>query len=158
MARKVLIIIDLQVGFVKKQTQYVPDFIQRLLEREHFDLVVQTRWENYMGSLYEEQLGYQAVGNSAETELVIKEFSDHVITRTAYSCCTDRLMRLIEKTDDIRICGLETDACVMGTLFDLWDMGFRFHVYEKGVGTNAKDLQKPALRMIERQFGKEVLI
>lgn len=46
----------------------------------------------------------------------------------------------------------------MATLFDLWDLGYRFHVYEKGVGTTAGDLQEAALRMIRRQFGKNTVI
>ena len=155
---KVLIIIDVQKGFAEKKTMHVVDFIRSLLQKERFDVIVQSRWENYMGSKYETDLGYDSVGNSAETELLIPEHSDHVITRTCYSCMCDKLRRLINKDDDIYVVGLETDACVLATLFDLWDEGYKFHVYRKGVGTNAKNLEGPALALIERQFGKKVLI
>lgn len=158
MSRKVLIMIDLQKGFVSKPTEKVITFVSKLLQKEHFDLIVQSRWENYMGSQYEERLDYQAVGNSSETEMCFQHLTDHIITRTCYSCWGDKLSKLISKDDDLHIVGLETDACVMGTLFSLWDNGFKFHVYEDGVGTPDKDLQKAAIRMIKRQFGKECVI
>lgn len=158
MSRKVLIIIDVQNGFVNKATQYAVDNLGKLLEKEHFDVVVQSRWENYMGSQYEKRLDYQAVGNSYEAELVFPSYADHVITRTCYSCWGPKLEAILQPDDDIYVVGLETDACVMGTLFSLWDHEYRFHVYEKCVATGRKDLQKPALEMIRRQFGKECLI
>ena len=158
MSRRVLIMIDLQKGFVSKPTEKVVQFVVKLLEKEKFDLVIQFRWENYMGSQYEEQLGYQAVGNSSETEMCFPYATDHIITRTCYSCWGPEMERLVNKDDEIFIVGLETDACVMGTLFSLWDNGYKFKVYEEGVGTPDRDLQKAAIRMIKRQFGKGCVI
>lgn len=158
MSRRVLIIIDVQKGFVTRHTQKVVDNIQKHLNSTHYDVVIQSRWENYMGSLYEERLGYHAVGNTAETDMVIKDHTDHVITRTAYSCITDRCIKLLQKDDEIYVCGLETDACVMGTCFSLWDLGYHFYVLEKCTGTNAKDLNDAAFKMMRRQFGKDSVV
>lgn len=158
MSRKVLLMIDLQTGFVAKGTDKVVKFTEKLLQTEKFDLIVQSRWENYMGSRYEKELGYSAVGNSLETGMCFPQYADHVITRTCYTCWGEKLERLIQKDDDIYVVGLETDACVMATLFSLWDNGYKFHVYENGVGTPNKDMQKVALQMIRRQFGKECVI
>ncbi len=158
MARRVLLMIDLQEGFVAKQTQSVIDFVTKLMQKERFDLIIQSRWENYMGSQYERQLNYSAVGNSKETAMCFPNLSDHVITRTCYSCWGEKLKKLLQPEDDIYIVGLETDACVMATLFSLWDNGYKFKVYEKGVGTTQKDLQKSAIAMIRRQFGKDCVV
>ena len=158
MSRKVLLMIDLQKGFVCKGTEKVVQFVQKLLDKEHFDVIIQSRWENYMGSPYERRLNYQAVGNSSETEMCFPHATDHIITRTCYSCWGPKLEKLINRDDDIYVVGLETDACVMGTLFSLWDNNYNFYVYEEGVGTPDKDLQKAAIRMIRRQFGKGCVI
>lgn len=158
MSRKVLLIIDVQVGFVKKKQQRVADFIQTLVNRGGWDIIIQSRWENYIGSQYEERLGYTDVGNSMESQMLIHTPDDHIISRTTYSCFGPKLEKLVSKEDTIYVVGLETDACVLGTLFDLWDHGYKFKVYEKGVGTGAEDLQRPALKLIQRQFGKDVLV
>lgn len=155
---KVLLIIDVQNGFVKKQTQYVVDNLRKLLSKERYDKIIQTRWENYMGSRYEEQLGYTAVGNTQETDTVFHDVGDIVITRCAYSAYTDKLVKNISKDDEIYVCGLETDACVLGTCFSLWDNGYKFKVIENCTGTNAKDLHKPSIKLMQRQFGKDCIV
>lgn len=154
---KVLIIIDVQNEFVNHETEPVVQFIARLLDDEHWDLVIQSRWENCSGSQYETRLGYYA-GYSSQSEPFLKPPGGQIFSRTTYSCVNDKLLKLISKDDDIYVTGLETDACVMATLFDLWDLGYRFHVYEKGVGTTAGDFQEAALGMIRRQFGKNTVI
>lgn len=160
MTRKVLIIIDVQKGFVNtKAAMKVVDLIQKHLKTTHYDLVIQSRWENYMGSQYETQLGYDAVGNSAETEMIIKDYGDHIITRTAYSCLTEKAKKLLQHDDEIFLCGLETDACVLGTCFSLWDNDYRhFHVIEKLTTTNQGRLHEPALQIMRRQFGKTAVV
>ena len=158
MGRRVLLMIDMQKGFIQKPTEKAVQFVEQLLQKERFDLIIQSRWENYMGSRYEEDLGYQAVGNSSETEMCFPNHTDHVITRTCYSCWGEKFKRLLREDDEIFVVGVETDACVMATLFSLWDNNFRFKVYEKGTGTNRRGLQGPAIEMIKRQFGKECVI
>lgn len=159
MSSKVLLIIDVQDGFAKsKETKRAVEFIMNKLVPQRWDKIIQSRWENHMGSRYERDLGYCAVGDTKETGMIVSTDGDHVITRTCYSCFCEKLERLLSKEDEIYVCGLETDACVLATLFDLWDHGYRFYVYEDGVATNAKELQKGTLRLITRQFGKDVLI
>lgn len=158
MGRKVLLIIDLQAGFVAKGMDKVVKYVQSLVQSKGWDVIIQTRWENYMGSQYEERLGYNAVGNSKETKMVLDNVTDHIITRTCYTCWGEKLERLIRKDDEIHVVGLETDACVMATLFSLWDNGYHFKVHSSGVATPDKALQAAALKMIVRQFGKDSLI
>lgn len=155
---KVLIIIDVQRGFVKEATEFVPRNIEILLAKERYDKVIQTKWENYRGSRYEKDLGYFGVSDPAETELCIKSHTDCVISRCAYSCVNDELLKVISKDDDIDLCGLETDACVLGTCFALWDLGYRFHVIEQCTGTNAKELHEASIRLMRRQFGTQSVI
>ena len=158
MSRKVLLIVDVQRGFIKKGTEKVPANIQAHLHRDTYDLVIQSRWENYKGSKYEMALGYTEVGNSAQTELLITDHTDHVVSRCQYSCITEKMLHLLKKDDTIFVVGVDTDACVLATLFDLWDLGYKFHVYKDCVGTSAKKLQEPVLQLITRNFGKECLL
>lgn len=156
--RKVFLIIDVQRGFIKKGMERIPANIIAHLTQEKYDLVIQSRWENYMGSRYETSLGYTAVGNSAQTEMLITDRTDHVISRCQYSCVVERLLRVVDTEDTIYVAGVDIDACVLATLYDLWDMGFKFHVYKDSAGTSAKGLTAPTLQLITRNFGKGCLL
>lgn len=156
--RKVLLIIDVQRGFIKKGMEKIVPNILSHISKEHFDLIIQSRWENYMGSRYESALGYTDVGNSAQTEMLITDYSDHVISRCQYSCVVDKLTRIIDKEDIIFVAGVDIDACVLATLYDLWDGGYTFHVFKDSVGTSGKGLTAPTLQLITRNFGKRCLL
>lgn len=158
MSRRVLLIIDVQRGFVKEQTQPIVEHIQELLQRETFDLVIQAQWKNYVESRFEQELNYSEMKGHEQTALIFENYGAHIITRSQYSCLTDSLRRLIAKEDMIFIVGLETDACVLATLYDLWDEGYHFKVYRDCIGTNCEELQTPALKLIERNFGTAVFI
>lgn len=153
--RKVLLIIDVQEPFLSENTQRVPVFLQDLIERERFELVIQSCWQNYPGSRYEAELGYKL---GAQASPVISCPGGKVLLRSTYSAVNEELRQLIQKSDRLYIAGLESDACVLATLFDLWDAGFSFRVYRDGIGTNRKDLAEPTLALIRRQFGEGVFI
>lgn len=153
--RKVLLIIDVQDPFVGEKTREVVGFLQELLQREQFQCVIQSCWQNHSGSRYETQLGYE---QGREAKPAIHWPDAQVLVRSTYSALNEELRRLLRKEDEIYVAGLETDACVLATLFGLWDGGFSFRVYRKGVGTNREDLAEPALALIRRQFGEGVLL
>lgn len=153
--RKVLLIIDVQEPFLSEQTQAVPEFLRELLQRERFDLVIQSCWQNYPGSPYETRLGYD---RGMEARPLLSCPGEKVLFRSTYSAVNGELRGCIRQDDRLYVAGLETDACILATLFDLWDAGFSFHLYREGVGTNRSDLAEPALALISRQFGDEVLL
>lgn len=156
--RKVLLIVDVQRGFIKKGMEKIVGNIRRHIGSVNYDLVIQSRWENAMGSQYERVLGYTSVGNSAESSLLIEECQEHVITRCQYSCVTDKFLTLVDKEDTVFVVGVDTDACVLATLYSLWDYGYTFHVYKDSVGTSARIPQSALFTLITRNFGKGCLI
>lgn len=153
--RRVLLIIDVQEAFVSEETQEVPEFLEGLLGRERFELVIQSCWQNYPGSPYETRLGY---GRGREAEPLLSIPGARVLFRSTYSAVNEELRRWIRPEDRLCVAGLETDACILATLFDLWDGGFSFQLYREGVGTNESKLAQPALALIRRQFGEQVFL
>lgn len=156
--RKVLLIVDVQQGFIKKGMEKILTNIEQHLAKEHYDLVIQSKWENHMGSNYEQELGYTQVGNSTQSNLLITDYTENLIVRCQYTCITDKFHKLVDKDDTIYVVGVDLDACVLSTLYSLWDQGYKFHVYEDSVGTPVKALHKPTLQLITRNFGKGCLI
>ena len=156
--RKVLMIIDVQSGFIKKGMDKTVANIEAKLKKNTYDLIIQTLWENYMGSQYEERLDYTDVGNSDQAHMMIQCNTDVIVSRCQYSAITEKMLKHIKKTDTIYVVGVDSDACVLATLFDLWDMGFEFYVYKDCINTSAKGLNDAVLKLIARNFGKKVLI
>lgn len=156
--RKVLLIVDVQRGFVKHGMDKIVTNIEKHLAKEHFDLIIQSKWVNHMGSAWERELGYTDVGNSTQEELLIQEHQEHLITRCQYTCVTEKFQQLVDKDDTIFVVGVDIDACVLATLYSLWDQGYKFHVYEDSVGTARRSLHRPTLELITRNFGKGCLV
>lgn len=156
--RKVLLIIDVQQGFMKRGMGDVALAIRKHCASNNYDLIIQSKWVNHMGSRFERDLGYTEVGNSEEERLLIEEYQDTIIERTEYSCLTPRLRSILRKEDTIYVAGVDTDACVLATLFALWDGGYTFHVLKNLVATGQRKLQEPTLQLITRNFGKRCLV
>lgn len=153
--RRVLLIIDVQKQFLNGNTRRVVEFLQKLLREEKFDCVIQSCWQNSPGSRYETELGYRE-GRDARPLLHCP--GETVLLRANYSATNYELLDLLRSGDEIFVAGLETDACVLATLFALWDRGFCFRVFREGAGTKREELQEPALALIRRQFGAQVLV
>lgn len=154
--RRVLLMIDVQEPFISARTQSVPAFLRDLMERERFESVIQSCWQNYPGSRYETELGYRLGMRAAPP--AISWPGAKVLLRSTYSAVNEELIGLLQRSDRLYIAGLESDACVLATLFDLWDAGFSFRVYRQGIGTNRTDLAEPTLALIRRQFGAEIFV
>lgn len=158
MGRKVLLIIDVQRLFITEQTRYLVSKIKRRLALYSYDLVIQSRWVNSEDTLFFKALGYQDGFKWSDGDLAIHDDSHYVITRSSYSCITRELQNLLHDDDEIFVCGLETDACVLASCFSLWDLGYTFHVLRQCVYTSDKDRNAQVLSLMQRQFGSDVLV
>jgi nicotinamidase-related amidase len=153
-----LIVIDLQKGFVKPQSDHILPVIDRILRHNSFGLILQTKYVNPKGSTLERNLGWTALRSSDDEEFVFDIKGAKIFSRSRYSAVDDKMLKLLKPTDRIYLCGLETDACVLATAFSLFDAGLKVHIIEDATATNAKFGEEPALDIIKRNFGKECLV
>lgn len=111
--RKVLLLIDYQKGFKSDCSKATVPAIEKLARRGGWDDIIQTMWLNSKepDSPYIQNLGYTE--NSAYDK---------------YSCVEDGLVRLLHGNTMTYIAGWESDACVLGTCFDLFDKGVPFRI------------------------------
>lgn len=154
MPRKVLVIVDVQSCFVTSKTQPVVDNIRRHLNENEYDVVIQTRWSNVVGSIFDRNLGCVSGCSNEDSEMLIKDDSYYVRThKCRYSGFTKGVVELLKCDDEIYICGLELDTTVLATCFSFWDAGYTFHVLRDCVGTNVESIEETVLSMMVRQFG-----
>jgi len=128
--KPVLVVVDVQNGFITEHSKPVIPTIVNLVRRwqaAHGDVVF-SRYLNYAGSPFERLLGWTKMANGPDTELVTEltpYLSPHtpVIDKYIYTLFTPEGTHLINERGwtDLYICGIDTDICVLKTAVDAFE-------------------------------------
>jgi nicotinamidase-related amidase len=146
-----IIIVDLQKAFPIPR-----ELVERIEARSRdFPRRVFTRFFNVPESLFRRKLKRSSCQpGTAETELLLPvRPGDLVIEKTGYSLAPPQVQQIANA--GIRralVCGADTDACVLGVVFTLFDAGIDCEV-EPELCWSSTGLHEPAVRIIREQFG-----
>lgn len=147
---RALIVVDLQQAF--DVPPKVVEGIRRYARR--FDRRIFTRFVNPRNSLFRRELNQRCcAATSADTRLLIDpEPDDLVITKYGYglSAAALRTIRGL-RAKEVIVCGIDTDACVLGVMFSLFDAKIPCRV-KAGHCWSSSGLHHPALQIIRQQF------
>lgn len=160
--KKALIVIDVQNYFMNPLTKDLPGKIKRYVEnhKDEFDLFIFTNFVNDPSS-NSYKSGWKECASPPDTELVdelkpVLKFGK-VFSKNALSALkVKEIKRLLEqnKIDELYICGIDTDCCVLATSYDGFDQGYNITVLENLSMTHTgKNLHDFALKMINRNIG-----
>src|SRR5688572_33229726 len=147
---RALVIVDVQRAFTPP-----PAFLKKL-ERyaRRFPCRIFTRYINPAGSMFRRLLKQKCCApGSTDTELLITpDAGDLVINKSSYGLTPRHLKQLHRrKIRQVTVCGLDTDACVLGVMFSLFDAGIECHLKEN-MCWSSSGLHKPAVAIIRAQF------
>lgn len=143
-------IVDVQAAFAPP-----PGFLLKLKRYSKiFPCRVFTRYINPAGSMFRRVLKQKCCApGSADTRLLIEPSpGDLTITKSSYGLKPADISRL--KRHGIRqltVCGMDTDACVLGVMFSLVDAGLVCHVKES-LCWSSSGLHRPAVKIIRELF------
>ena len=128
--KPVLVVVDVQNGFITKHSQPVIPIIVDLVRRWQTARsdVIFSRYLNYAGSPFEQLIGWTKMVDGPETE-IITELTPYVSPQTPvvdkyiYTLFTSEGARLVEQHGwtDLYICGIDTDICVLKTAVDAFE-------------------------------------
>jgi nicotinamidase-related amidase len=149
-AAEPLVIVDLQRAFPVPPE--IVDRIHRYARR--FERRIFTRFENPEGSLFRTRLNLHACKpGSPDTALLIEpQNGDWVLTKRGYGLTPSHVKRI--KALGVRratVCGIDTDACVLGVMFSLFDAGIDCRV-KPDLCWSSSGLHEAGLKIIEQQF------
>ena len=162
--KNVLVVIDLQVGFIKDNTVKVADKIHNLLDSGKYYAVIATRFTNIPGSSYDSFLGWTGMMEEEEKALLpfVEEHADIIVNKCSYSCVknTNFIQSLVSLCDglpdEVTLVGVDTDACVLATAIDLFEMGIRPIIIEDCVDSSGGDeCHEAGMLLLKRSIGKE---
>lgn len=149
-SENLLVIVDLQRAFP------VPPKLVEKIRRysRRFDLRIFTRFVNPEGSLFRKLMDMHVCPpGSPDTALLIEpDEGDIVFTKAGYGLTSRHIARL--KRAGVKratVCGIDTDACVLGVMFTLFDAGIDCRV-KPDCCWSSSGLHRPAIKIIENQF------
>lgn len=121
-----LIIIDMQKGFINKNTEHLVTKIADFVKKRSFDLVIGTRYINndYTAChIYEGWDDCWEGSKSAELIPEIESLCNEVVDKHEYSCWGSPLKYLLKKysIEKLVFCGVNTGCCVLASVFDAYD-------------------------------------
>ncbi|HRE84357.1 MAG TPA: isochorismatase family cysteine hydrolase [Opitutaceae bacterium] len=145
-----LLIVDVQHAFpiparlVEKIRHYSESFSRRVF----------TRFVNPKGSFFRTQLKMTCCPpGSKETELrLVPARGDLILDKATYGLRPGQIEQL--RRAGIRrviLCGVETDACVLGIMFSLFDAGIKAEI-QSDLCWSSTGLHRHALKIIATQF------
>lgn len=130
----VLVVVDVQNGFVTEHSQHVVPVIEQLVQ-EWLDRgrdVVFTRYLNYDDSPFEKIMGWSKLKESPEIDIVdelqdLSRKATAVIDKKIYTLFNDEGTALadVRQWTDMFVCGIDTEVCVLKTAVDAFEHGIR---------------------------------
>lgn len=148
---RALVIVDVQRAFAPP-----PSFLRKL-ERysRRFPCRIFTRYLNPPGSAFRRLLKQKCCApHSRDVELLIQPGKeDLVLDKVARYGLTLSQIRQLKRRNirRVTVCGLDTDACVLGVMFSLFDEGIECHLKED-MCWSSSGLHRPAVKIIREQF------
>jgi nicotinamidase-related amidase len=147
---RALLIVDVQRAFSPPE-RFV-DKLRRYSRR--FPCRIFTRYVNPPGSMFRTQLKQKCCApGSPDTELLIEpDDGDLVFSKSTYGLTAAHLRQLRRrKIRRVTVCGQDTDACVLGVMFSLFDHGIECHLKEN-MCWSSSGLHRPAVTIAREQF------
>lgn len=160
-AGHVLLIIDVQRGFITPDTRHIPAAVEAL--QADFEHVFATRFENLPGSPYRRLLDWTAfTPGSADTELAFTPRPGaQVLTKSVYSAVDGDLLDALAylSAGTVHLCGIATDNCVLKTAADLFEAGLRPVVLAHACASHGgADAHDAGITVLKRLIGEAQVI
>jgi len=156
----ILLIIDVQAGFINPSTAHIPEAIERLQGR--FATVFASRFENAPDSPFRRWKGLARFApGMPETALAFAPRADAaVFAKAGYSAATDAVIAAAKAADlPVHLCGIATDNCVLATAIGLFEAGIRPIVIADACASHAgPDYHEAGLLLLKRLLGEAQIL
>jgi nicotinamidase-related amidase len=161
----VLVVVDVQNGFVTEGSRHVVPVITDLVERWQASGgdTVFTRYINYEGSPYQRLIKWNELMTSPQIDIVpeLIPYADKataIIDKRVYSVfADDNGRRLISERGwtNIYICGIDTDGCVLKTAVDAFELNLTPWVIEDASAShNGATVHEMGVFITQRLIGR----
>lgn len=159
--RELLLVIDLQNGFVTTKTEHILPGIKRLVDSfvAQQRPVAFTRFINRPEGAHVKWMGWSRFMAEPENSLVngLCPPSATIFDKYTYTAFTDEFKTFLQERtiNQLLLCGIATDGCVLKTAVDAFEQNIRPVVVQDACASHAgQDLHAAGLLLISRFIGK----
>lgn len=162
-----LLVVDMQVGFVNSRSQHVVDSVVEVVKAwQSAGLPTYfTRFINEPGSQWERLIGWRRLQSSPETDL-IPELSQlaangSVFEKRSYTSIVGDFRKAVEggAWQEVALCGIATDGCVLESAVDLFQRNIRPVVLIDACASHAgNEIHNMGLTLLGRAVGRDQLL
>jgi|GEM_PF-6693658 len=161
----ILLVVDMQAGFTQsKSTQALIQPINDLVNSGLFKEVVFTQFFNYVGSSFDNILGYKGCVSKEERASVVDIPASCKVYKqqSTYGISQDDVEEIKALgVSKVYMCGVDADACVLAIAFNLFDKGLTPVVISDLVASSSSSMPQLgdiAVTIFGRQFGKKNVV
>lgn len=161
LSRSVLVVIDMQRGFLNEQSSRVIPTAVDLVARwqRAGGTTIFTRYFNYPGSNFERLIHWTKLQGPPETDIT-PELATYaarataIVDKTGYTLFSDDGAAAVEAGGwtDLVICGVATESCVLKTAVDAFERGLTPWVVEDASYSHAGEEAHQAGLLVARRF------
>ena len=158
---KLLLVIDMQKDFINENTKFLIEKIEKLIDENKFNNIVFTRFINNNNSVFYKRLKYTGCTSKEGMKIVLSEDSKKIIDKQGYTALTKECIEYINENniDEIYLCGIDTECCVLKTAFDMFEAGYNVYVLKDySASTYGEERHNNAIQILERNIGKEFVV
>jgi nicotinamidase-related amidase len=147
-----MMIVDVQAALAVP-----PDLVAKIRTRAaQFPLRVFTQFVNPPGTLFRRKMNRRNCppGDPGTRLLIEPQPGDLVLEKSGYGLTPEHIRALRSReVNEVTVSGVDTDACVLGVMFSLWDHGIDCHI-EPELCWSSSGLHEKALEIAYEQFGE----
>ena len=161
MKRDFLLIIDVQKGFITPATAHIPERVETL--QHQFGTVMISRFFNPPGSPYRRLMGWEHFAPGSEaTELAFSPRADaEIFDKPIYSALSPQLEAFLNRAgiDEVALCGIATDNCVLKSAVDLFEAGYKpMVIHDSCASHGGIQCHEAGLLLLRRLIGEEQVV
>ncbi|MDB5198050.1 MAG: isochorismatase hydrolase [Chitinophagaceae bacterium] len=156
-----LLVVDMQNGFINEKSNFIIPVVKELIElfQQKNKLVAFTRFINHPNSEYRRWINFTRLSIEPEIDIIkeLEGLPKNIFDKNHYTPFTNEFKNfLIEKeVNQIFICGVATDSCVMKSAIDSFEAGIHPIVIKDACYSHAgEEAHTAGLLVISRNIGR----
>lgn len=157
-----LIVMDVQNCFITRNNSTLPKKIKQHIDTHPYTHIIFSQFLNDEQTNFARKLDWHKCTDPLETAIVeeLAEIAsqNYIFIKNTYSLfkCS-HFVDFLKKQHITKLffCGLDSDACILASLFEAFDLGYDFEIIQELTGTSGKDyIFDASLMIINRNLQK----